>query len=204
MSGGGHGREVLKNCLGFVQVKSVIEGVGLKDVRLITFESFKDDRGSFTEIYNRRDLDPVLDGLGFVQINELVTGPNTFRGMHFQHVPYAQGKMIRCLSGSVIDVFFDLRAKSSTFGKLGTMNLSDKLNSWLWVPPGFAHGIHSVTESRVQYMCTDFHAPEYEGVLSPEVHGYRHFFDGFTVVSDKDRKGCSLEEAAYEVGRKLR
>ena len=88
----------------------------IEDLLIIEPQLFKDDRGFFYESYNKNNLDKVVNVV-FVQDNESKSNKGVIRGLHFQKPPYAQTKLIRCISGSILDVVVDLRINSKTFGK---------------------------------------------------------------------------------------
>jgi len=111
------------------------------DVKLIRAPRFSDPRGYFAETYVRRDF--VVAGIAseFVQDNEsLSLRPGTVRGMHFQIPPFAQAKLIRVLSGRILDVCVDLRRSSPRYGQHASVELSAGSGEQLFVPAGFAHG----------------------------------------------------------------
>ena len=119
-------------------------------VLLIEPKIFNDDRGSFFESFNQKELSEAGVTLPFVQDNQSISSKNVIRGLHFQRHPNAQGKLVRVVKGSVIDVIVDLRKDSLTFGRHYSVELNDKSNQMLWVPPGIAHGF-SVLEDQTTY-----------------------------------------------------
>lgn len=163
----------------------VIEQTLLEGVLLFVPRVFSDDRGSFFESYNHRAFESAVGHpVEFVQDNESVSHLNVLRGLHFQLPPKTQGKLVRVVKGSVLDVAVDLRKNSSTFGQHVAVELSAENKKQLWIPPGFAHGFLSLEEGTIfTYKCTDYYAPETEctiqwndpaldinwGVLSPVI-----------------------------------
>lgn len=127
-----------------------------------------DARGYFAETF-RADLFVRECGAAtFVQDNQsLSAAPGTIRGLHFQTLPRAQGKLVRCLAGAVLDVAVDLRRGSPSFGQWAGVELSAaKLNA-LWVPVGFAHGFCTlVPDTIVGYKVTDTYSPEHDRGLA--------------------------------------
>jgi len=103
--------------------------------------------------------------LTFVQDNQsLSKDVGTVRGLHFQAPPHAQGKLVRCLRGKIIDVVVDARINSSTYGQHIKAELTDENGEQLWVPPGFLHGfVTLVPDTVIVYKCTDYYAPECDG-----------------------------------------
>ena len=107
---------------------------------LIKPNIFYDHRGFFMETYTQKDFEEHEIKQEFVQDNHSWSVKNTLRGLHFQKSPYTQVKLIRCISGEILDVAVDLRKKSSTFGKHIKVTLSSENNAMLYLPEGFAHG----------------------------------------------------------------
>jgi dTDP-4-dehydrorhamnose 3,5-epimerase len=123
-----------------------------------------DERGYFSEIFK---LDAFLErapGVEFVQDNQsLSVRAGTIRGLHFQSQPAAQGKLVRCLSGSLVDVAVDLRRGSPTFGRWISAILTPEDNNQLWVPVGFGHGFCTLEpNSVISYRVTSYYSPEHD------------------------------------------
>ena len=127
---------------------------------------FNDDRGYFFESYNENTF--LADGVAmkFVQDNQARSTYGVIRGLHFQLAPHAQTKLIRSLSGSILDVVVDLRKGSPKYGKVFSIELSADNKKQLLVPKGFAHGYSVLTETaEVLYKCDAFYHKESEGGL---------------------------------------
>jgi dTDP-4-dehydrorhamnose 3,5-epimerase len=139
---------------------------GIKDLLIIKPAVFEDARGYFFESYNRTKFFEVGIDANFVQDNESRSMKNVLRGLHFQRPPFTQGKLVRVMHGSVLDVAVDLRKDSETYGKWASIILSDK-NKWMyWVPEGFAHGFLTLEDNTVFfYKCTNIYNKESEGSL---------------------------------------
>lgn len=140
-------------------VKYDIEGPLLIKPRI-----FKDERGYFFESYNETSY--VNSGLSFkfVQDNESCSSKNVLRGLHFQNPPFAQGKLVRVIKGSVIDIAVDIRKESPTYGKHIKVELSEENKYQFWIPPGFAHGFLSLSDETIfTYKCTNVYNKESEG-----------------------------------------
>ena len=120
----------------------------IEDLLIIEPQLFKDDRGFFYESYNKNNLDKVVNVV-FVQDNESKSNKGVIRGLHFQKPPYAQTKLIRCISGSILDVAVDLRKNSKTYGKSFSVELSCENNKQLFVPKGFAHGFQVISDEAI-------------------------------------------------------
>ncbi|MAO46028.1 MAG: dTDP-4-dehydrorhamnose 3,5-epimerase [Crocinitomicaceae bacterium] len=144
-----------------------VKNTTIEGLVLIRPARYEDERGYFSETFSDRDFACVLgDGaepVDFVQDNESVSKASVIRGLHFQVPPKPMGKLVRVLSGSIIDVAVDLRKDSPTYGKHEAVRL-DTVEGWqFYIPPGFAHGFASLEEdTKVAYKCTEFYAPECE------------------------------------------
>lgn len=123
---------------------------------------FHDDRGHFYESYNQTRF--AANGIteNFVQDNFSFSTAGVIRGLHFQKEPHGQGKLVRCMTGKVMDVVVDLRKSSPTFGQHGTYILDAEIGNMLYVPVGFAHGFVALTDAIFVYKCTDFWNKEAE------------------------------------------
>jgi dTDP-4-dehydrorhamnose 3,5-epimerase len=142
-------------------IKTPIEGL-----LIIKPDVFADDRGYFFESFNREKF--LLAGLelNFIQDNESNSKKGVLRGLHFQAPPFAQGKLVRVMRGSVLDVALDIRKDSPTYGKWESIVLSGR-NKWMyWIPPGFAHGFVSLEDDTTFfYKCTNVYNKASEGSL---------------------------------------
>ncbi len=116
---------------------------------------FEDERGYFFESYNK----PLFASLGltmdFVQDNQSFSVKGVLRGLHMQNEPFAQGKLVRVISGQVLDVAVDLRSDSPTFGQYQTFLLDARLANMAYIPEGFAHGFVALEDSIFSYKCTN-------------------------------------------------
>lgn len=129
---------------------------------LLTPRVFGDARGYFFESWNQRTFGAALEADGqpvppFVQDNHSRSCRGVLRGLHYQLPPNPQGKLVRCVLGSILDVAVDLRRDSATFGQWVAAELSAENHQQLWVPVGFAHGFLTLSEhAEVLYKTTDF------------------------------------------------
>ena len=123
-----------------------------------------DDRGSFTETYQRDKFAALGIEDVFVQDNESVSAKaGTIRGLHMQVAPSVQGKLVRCLRGEIVDVFVDLRADSPTYRRHGSVTLRGDDALLLWIPGGFAHGFCTLeADTVVSYKVTSLYDPAAE------------------------------------------
>lgn len=112
----------------------------IPDVILIKPKIYADKRGSFVETYKHTEF--ITNGITdkFVQDNWSRSAKGTLRGLHFQHIPEAQAKLVMALRGEVFDVAVDIRRKSPTYGRWVGLTLSDSTMQMLYIPAGFAHG----------------------------------------------------------------
>jgi dTDP-4-dehydrorhamnose 3,5-epimerase len=140
-----------------------VEPLAIPDVKLITPPMFRDERGFFSETYNRSALAAAGIGFEFVQDNHsLSRSKGVLRGLHYQLHPHAQGKLVRVARGSVFDVAVDIRHGSPTYGKHVAATLSAQNWAQLWIPAGFAHAFCTLEpDTEVIYKVTDFYAPAY-------------------------------------------
>ena len=138
-----------------------IEGLSIIDSHL-----FEDDRGSFMEIFRQDVFDENEPPKKFVQDNLVTSKKNVIRGLHFQD-KFPQGKLIRCIKGSIYDVAVDLRKNSETFGNHVGFQLSEENKLSFWIPEGFAHGYSVLSDDAiVLYKCTDvWHQGDEGGVI---------------------------------------
>jgi dTDP-4-dehydrorhamnose 3,5-epimerase len=153
---------------------------------------FGDQRGYFLESFNEKLFSEVVGKkITFVQDNESLSSKNVVRGLHFQKPPYAQGKLVRVVKGSVLDVAVDLRKKSPTFGKVFTIELSETNKRQFWIPEGFAHGFATLEDNTIfQYKCTSYYSPENEETIkwNDSTLGIDWKINE-PIISDKDKKG---------------
>src|SRR4029077_17691359 len=107
---------------------------------------FADDRGFFLESYNEKAFEKIGIRDKFVQDNHSYSKRGVLRGLHYQ-VEKPQGKLVRVVTGEVLDVFVDLRRSSASFGRWEAVNLSGENRRLAWIPAGFAHGFYVLSES---------------------------------------------------------
>jgi dTDP-4-dehydrorhamnose 3,5-epimerase len=101
-----------------------------------------------------------------VQDNQSLSQKGVLRGLHFQNPPFAQGKLVRVIKGSVLDVAVDIRKDSPTYGEHFSVELSEENKTILWIPPGFAHGFVTLEDDTIFiYKCTAVYNKESEGSL---------------------------------------
>ncbi|MBA6118469.1 dTDP-4-dehydrorhamnose 3,5-epimerase [Pseudomonas sp. NC26] len=173
--------------------------LAIPEVFLFTPKVFGDDRGFFYESFNANIFNEVT-GLqpNFVQDNHSRSVKGVLRGLHYQLPPHAQGKLVRVVQGEVFDVAVDIRRSSPTFGKWVGAHLSAENQNQLWVPPGFAHGFVTLSETaEFLYKTTDFYSAKSERCIAwndPQI-AIEWPFEGEPVLSAKDQLGVALNHA---------
>lgn len=156
---------------------------------------FEDERGHFFESYNK----PLFVSLGlpmeFVQDNQSFSVKGVLRGLHMQNEPFAQGKLVRVLSGQVLDVAVDLRPDSPTFGQYETFLLDARLANMAYIPEGFAHGFVALEDSVFSYKCTNVYNKASESGIrwnDPDLNINWGVSD--PIISEKDQELKLLRE----------
>lgn len=143
-----------------------IQETSIQDLLIIQPRIFADDRGYFYESYNKEKFLKLGLDLNFSQDNQSLSQKGVLRGLHFQNPPYAQGKLVRVIQGSVLDVAVDIRDKSPTYGQYEKVILSGENKTMFWIPPGFAHGFITLEDNTIfTYKCTAGYSKEAEGAL---------------------------------------
>ena len=136
---------------------------GISDLFIIQPKVFGDERGYFFESFSQKEFGKISD-LTFVQDNQSLSNKGVLRGLHFQAPPFAQGKLVRVVTGSVLDVVVDIRKNSSTYGEMFSIELNADNKTMFWIPPGFAHGFSTLADNTIfQYKCTNLYNKESEG-----------------------------------------
>lgn len=190
---------------------SAIKTLAIPEITVIRFDRFQDHRGYFTETYRESDIRSackLFENIGFPQISEGFSRPNTVRGLHFQWNPY-MGKLVRTVRGRMIDLALDIRKHSPTFGKILAYDMPDDSAAgyaeWIWLPPGFAHGNFFTEETVIEYLCSGEYSPGCEAGISPLAPDIdwslcdktlKRLFDSTRnsspLMTDKDRNGLTL------------
>jgi dTDP-4-dehydrorhamnose 3,5-epimerase len=178
-----------------------IERLEIADILLLTPIRHGDPRGFFSETYRADAFAAHGVDATFVQDNHaLSTQKGVLRGLHFQVPPHAQGKLVRCTRGAILDVGVDIRVGSPTYGRHVAVELSAANWHQLWVPPGFAHGYVTLQDDcEVIYKVTDYYAPECDRGIAWDDPAlgidWKIPADG-VILSDKDKKNPRLSDAA--------
>lgn len=145
---------------------NVIE-TGIEGLLILEPRIFKDARGYFFESFSQREFEEKVGPVRFVQDNESMSTYGVMRGLHFQRPPYTQSKLVRCVSGRVLDVAVDIRLGSPTYGQHVAVELSAENHRQFFISKGFAHGFAVLSETAVfQYKCDEFYHPEADDGIS--------------------------------------
>ena len=176
----------------------VIE-TALEGVVILEPELHRDARGYFFESYSQKLFDRSVRPVRFVQDNESRSSYGVLRGLHFQRGEHAQGKLVRVISGTVLDVAVDIRRGSPTFGRHVAVEISGENHRQLFIPRGFAHGFAVLSDEAVfQYKCDNYYAPGSEGGIAwddPALAIDWRLPAGETLLSEKDRRHPRLADA---------
>ncbi|MEH2074922.1 MAG: dTDP-4-dehydrorhamnose 3,5-epimerase [Nostoc sp.] len=170
----------------------------IPEVIQIKPQVFADDRGFFFESYNHQRFAQETGIIAnFVQDNHSCSKQNVLRGLHYQ-IQQPQGKLIRCVVGTIFDVAVDIRKSSATFGKWVSYELSAENKYLMWIPPGFAHGFLVLSEiAEVLYKTTDYYAPQGDRTIlwnDPDL-AIDWPVNATPILSAKDQAGKSLRTA---------
>lgn len=143
------------------------EPTTLQGSYLVSPGRFEDNRGWFSRFYCGREFEQIGHTGEWVQMNHSFTrSMGTVRGMHFQHPPHSEIKMVKCIAGAVYDVIVDLRAQSPTYLKYFATELSAENRNMLYIPEGFAHGFQALTDNcELIYLHSAYYEPAAEGGL---------------------------------------
>ena len=178
-----------------------ITETGFNGLVILEPKIFGDPRGYFFESYNARTLEQLGMNTNFVQDNQSFSAAGVIRGLHYQNAPYAQTKLVRVLSGRILDVVVDLRKNEPTFGKWFSVELSSENKKQFFVPKGFAHGFSVLSPSaEILYKCDNYYHKDSEGGL---IYNDKSLGIDWQVpldqivVSDKDAANPELSRAVY-------
>ena len=175
-----------------------ITSLRIPDLKIIEPHVYEDERGYFFESFNQEKFNNSLGtDFKFVQDNQSKSSRGVIRGLHYQKEPFAQGKLVRVLSGEVYDVALDLRRNSQYFSQWQGVYLSDKNNKQLWIPPGFAHGFMTISDEAVlSYKVTEYYNKDHEIVINynDKELGIDWPHTKKKELSQKDSAGLSLND----------
>lgn len=173
-----------------------ITPTAIPDVLVITPQRFGDARGWFSETWNAARFKAAGIDMEFVQDNHSASADvGTLRGMHYQAPPRAQDKLVRCTKGAILDVVFDARKGSPSYGEWIAEELTAANGKQLLVPKGFLHGfVTLVPDSEVQYKVTDFYDAECDGSVRWDSLGIDWGLSTQPILSAKDTSAPAFED----------
>jgi dTDP-4-dehydrorhamnose 3,5-epimerase len=171
----------------------------IKDLIIIKTSVFGDNRGYFVETFRQDKLENFIDyTINFCQDNESKSSKGVLRGLHYQLPPFAQTKLVRVISGSVLDVAVDIRKNSPTFGKHFAIKLSSQNKTQLLIPRGFAHGFLTLEDETIfTYKVDNYYSKECDkGIAFDDKNiGIDWQLSGKELIlSDKDKKQPNLQD----------
>jgi len=174
-------------------INTKINGVVILEPKII-----KDTRGYFFESFSQKRFNKEVSDIIFVQDNESSSSYGVVRGLHFQKGKYSQSKLVRVVSGEVLDIAVDIRKSSPTFGQYVSILLSDKNKRQFFIPRGFAHGFSVLSEKVIfQYKCDKYYYPESEGSIrwnDPDLNIDWKLNPQNIILSEKDAKSPFLKD----------
>ena len=175
----------------------------LKDCYILDPDRFGDNRGWFSESYNKKVFEDLGLNYDFVQDNESFSAKKgVLRGLHFQNEPYTQAKIVRCTRGAVYDVAVDIRHDSPTYGMWIGVELSEENGRQLLIPRGFLHGFQTLTDNvKFAYKCDNYYNKESDGGVmynDPDIGVVWPIED--PILSEKDKHHPKLRELVKERG----
>ena len=140
----------------------------INGVFLLKPQIFEDNRGYFFESFNANKFNEATDlNVQFVQDNQSLSSKNVLRGLHFQHPPFAQSKLVSVIKGEVLDVVVDIRKDSETYGEYLAEYLSEENHHQLYIPEGMAHGFLTLKNHTIfSYKCSNYyHKDSEDGII---------------------------------------
>lgn len=179
------------------------ENTNLKDCWIIEPDVYEDERGYFYEGYNAERFKSVT-GFEFVvkQINQSRSSKGVLRGLHFQHGPKAQSKLVSCIEGEVLDVAVDLREGSETFGQFSMVRLSVHNKKHFYIPKGMAHGFLVLTDhAKLMYQVDELYSPEHDsGIIynDKDINISWGMAEEEMILSEKDKNLPTLKESNFK------
>jgi dTDP-4-dehydrorhamnose 3,5-epimerase len=172
-----------------------IKATGINGLVEIFPKIFHDERGFFFESFHEKKLKDAGINATFVQDNQSFSQKGVLRGLHLQNPPYAQGKLVRVITGKALDVAVDLRKDSPTFGKSYKVILDSQKNNMLYIPEGFGHGFVALEDTIFFYKCTNYYNKASEsGIIWNDPDLNIDWGISQPNVSEKDQELLSFEE----------
>ena len=172
----------------------------LPGVWVIEPKVYSDTRGYFMEAYKRAEFEKYIGQVDFMQENESCSQQGVLRGLHYQLEPYAQSKLVRVISGKVLDVAVDIRKGSPTYGSYVAIELSGENKRQVFISKGFAHGFYVMSETAVfTYLIDNPYMPTHErGIYynDPDIGVDWQLRPEFPLlVSEKDKNAPLMKKA---------
>ena len=173
-----------------------ITSAPIQDLLIIQPQVFEDDRGYFFESWSKKIFENNGLDFDFVQDNQSMSHRGVLRGLHFQAPPFAQGKLVRVIKGSVLDVAVDIRANSPTYGKHFSIELNESNKTMFFIPRGFAHGFLTLADNTIfYYKCTHYYNKSSEGtILWNDNQLEIDWKISNPLVSEKDKSGTLFKD----------
>jgi len=174
----------------------VIEKTFIEGLLVLKPRVFEDPRGYFFESFNQRTVEAAGLKEQFVQDNQSLSQKGVLRGLHLQKPPHAQGKLVRVIKGSVLDVAVDIRKGSPTYGKYFSIELNEQNKTMFWIPVGFAHGFLTLEDNTIfHYKCTNYYNKDSEAsVLWNDQDINVNWNISNPLLSEKDLTGIPLKD----------
>jgi len=168
----------------------------IKDLLIIKPKVFADTRGYFFESYNADVFKQNNISVNFVQDNQSLSNTGVLRGLHFQAPPFEQGKLVRVITGAVLDVAVDIRKDSPTYGEHVALELTEENKTMFYIPTGFAHGFLTLRDNTIfSYKCTNVYNKSSEGcVLWNDANLNINWNVTNPILSEKDLVGTPFKE----------
>lgn len=168
----------------------------IKDLFIIKPKVFEDTRGYFFESYNENAFHKAGIMSKFLQDNQSLSHTGVLRGLHFQAPPFAQGKLVRVVTGAVLDIAVDIRKNSPTYGQHVAIELTEENKTMFYIPEGFAHGFLTLRDNTIfSYKCTNLYQKESEGtVLWNDLDLNISWNATNPILSEKDKVGTKFNQ----------
>ena len=163
---------------------------------------FGDERGHFFESFKSNEFKETVADVDFVQDNQSYSTKGVLRGLHFQNGEFSQGKLVRVITGKILDVAVDLRPDSPTFGKYHSVILDGKKQNMLYVPENFAHGFYVIDDAVFTYKCTNyFNKASENSLLWNDKELAIEWNANSPILSEKDNQANTLSQFKLSIGK---
>tara|TARA_B100000809_G_C15101898_1_gene517248 strand:- start:809 stop:1354 length:546 start_codon:yes stop_codon:yes gene_type:complete len=163
---------------------------------------FGDERGYFFESFKSNEFKEIVADVDFVQDNQSYSTKGVLRGLHFQNGEFSQGKLVRVITGKILDVAVDLRPDSPTFGKHYSVILDGEKQNMFYVPENFAHGFYVIEDAVFTYKCTNyFNKASENSLLWNDKELAIEWNATSPVLSEKDNQANTLAQFKISIGR---